>query len=215
MATTTGNYIRAVLNGSLQGQTVQTVLLWWYYNATPAGIDAGGAAAAVKAAVWTDNLEDLLHETFTLQNIDVRHGSIMSGTPPEQRHILSLNEDGQVVGSDAMPAFVTARVLRYPGTDLFSTTAPEPPAFSKTSYKIGFSGLPEGQCKDGLLTDAAYADWSAFAETIEEITFGGNDYVLMIHRQANTLEGGNVPAWVNVADTNASQLLGTQNTRKF
>lgn len=214
-AVPTGNYIRGILNGSLLGQTVQTVLTWWRIVDPAITATANDAAQAIYDDVWTATLKAMLHEAFTLDTIFVRMGAIAASSPATREATKVVSETGTVSATECLPPNVTVRILRSPSNEPVYSDDGSAPDFSKATYKLGFSGIPEGQQNAGLLVAAYETGWNAVGEALETLTVNSNDYSLMIARAPNTLVGGNQPAWTEVLETQVSQKLGTQNTRSL
>jgi hypothetical protein len=200
-------YIRSHINYFMQGQHCFNAFVW-HLPDEDAAVSAAGAALVTVPVLWDNGLQDLLHTTVQMLNIETRMGN---ETAPEQIWDTILEEFAEGgATSECMPAWDTVTIRRLPdNTTLFPGTA-DP--FLKSSYKTGISGIPEDQCREGHLTTAAHADWEAFAESLETITYNGDDYHLMIARAAPP---GGSGAWVQVLETQVNQRLGTQLTRKY
>lgn len=199
------------LNGQFAGQTVFNEL--FYASDSPNANVSSSQACDALYAIWTSDLQPLLHEDFTLTEIVAEiYGS--SGTYSSPRYTRIVNEQGGVTTGDSMPPNVTAVIVKAPDN---ATLDPDTePAFR--NGRIGFSGIPEGQQDAGLIGSAFLASWNALGEELETLTLdpGGEDFDmdLGMWRAANTLVGGNPRANVYVAETYIRQNVGTQNTRK-
>lgn len=209
-----GNYLLVTLNGTLYGQNAETQLLYWYLNASPMTPNASAATLVVLNDLWTAALQDMLHEAFTLNNITCRMGYILTPSTGVSQHTRVVEQQGSVTASQGLPPNVTVRILRTPDNSVVYSDDADAPEFSKGWYKIGFSGIPEGQQDGGLLDPTYDAGWNAVGEAMETLTVSGNDFNLVIGRAKDSLkDGDNAAAWCFVAETSVSSKLGTVNSR--
>lgn len=182
-----------------------------YYSAGDfvSGLTSGAFLAAWEAQC-KDDLVALLNPAATLVKVVAAVYQLpTSGNSPPNTAIY--NEAGGATGSEPMPPFATIRVIKVPDNSLAEPSGQQP----FRNGRISFMGSGEGNQSGGLITSSSRTAWRAFAETLESVTVGSDVFSLMFVRPADTLAGGNPDTRCPVLETDVSQVIGTQNSRKF
>lgn len=211
-----GNYANVKLRFFNQGQICENDLLYFNYGTTASQKSANAVATVIKSDLWDAELKPRLDSTLFLESIFVRTGGILlSPDPYVDEYTLIVNEFGSNAGQQAMPAWVSIVMERKPDNTLLFSEDANAPTFDKAYYGTGFAGLVEADTADGLIASAAQSAWDSIFEAFESITADSVTWVLMISRKANTIVGGNAPAWCVVRETAAHQKLGSRLSRKY
>lgn len=201
---------QVLFKGTLLGENCQTLLL---YIATTAQSNGQSQPFATEARdnIWAA-LKPMLHQNYRLGSIRAQLFQI-PGSLSKPPYELTIGENGDVSASECLPPNVTVRVIKFPDN---ATIDPPTGAPNFSNGWVGWSGIPEGQQKDGLLESAFVSGWNAVGEAMEELTVnfpvvGDVTYTLAMFR---TVAVGGVLPKVMVSETEVSQFLGTRNSRK-
>lgn len=200
--------VEVTLKGVQAGQTVYTRLE--YHRETAVTDNSPFAIASYVYGSWWGYLKTLLTDAFQLLSIEVTTFDVVGGSDIRKNFVLDVTELGTAVG-EAMPPNVTVRIVKYPD----NTTKWPLEAENFKNGRVSFSGFPEAQQENGLLTPAAIGLWQDMADEIESLTVdvgsGAITWDLGLERYTSPITP---PEKVTIAYCEVSQRVGTQNTRK-
>lgn len=200
------------LIGVIGGQTAYTVL-YYFADANYSSIPSSAVAEAAEASIWPE-LKALVVNDFRMLTIRGRY-SQRSPLLIKPAYEISVDESGDVTTTEALPGYVTVNGLLIPDLDTYFPNTNVAPGLGWR----GFSGAPEAAQSNGLLTDAALADWRAFMEAIEtlEVDDGGTPrtYSLGNYRSAaQAIDPDTEATYSYTLETDVSQKTGIRKSRK-
>ena len=205
MAILSGYHIE--LNGLQAGEPTTTRLEY--------GQESTFSAASSKAgADWFYSnswplIKAMLHQNFRLIEIRAQYHDGAGGTKPFYTRVV--DEPGDIDTGDSLGPNLVVRMYKVPENDAIWPTSAEPFEGGMTRW----SGIPEADQNNGLLSDTAVDDWNDVFEGLEtlEPTISGSPvtfFMVMLRKSAL----GVTVAYAPVIETYCGQTLGTQNTRK-
>lgn len=148
-----------------------------------------------------------LSQAYTLISVEATL-YIPTASLPRVR-VITPGEAGDVVG-DVLPPNVTVRLSKVPNNE----TKIPPTAEDFEVGRLVFSGIPEAQQVNGMLTTAAVTDWTSVAQNAQQFeALSTGSSAIFVMAMTRIVPGvGNEHVYVE--DLYVRQFLGTQNTRK-
>lgn len=190
--------IRIVMRGVQGGENCYNEFEYIRDSLPSSTVNSVNAATAFVTDTWPA-LRALLSNQYRLVEVEAQYyQNPSSGSTPA--YILAVDEPGDVDDSEALPPDLVVMIQKVP-----NNAAKDP--VSEPDLGVGrarFSGIPESQQNNGLLTSAAFDDWNTAAEALEELTVptggGGSTYTWGIPRKT---AAGIVIAWAPVLEVQA------------
>jgi len=184
-----------------------------YYNDTP-DINASPLllATAFVADCWTALWKAAVSPQFILEQVECYINQNPSAWNKPSAFVV-VGENGQDLSGDVLPPNVTVGGRKM----VDNLTKTPPTALDFRNGSLRFSGVPEADQNDGLLTASALTKWGNVmgAFKIVSVDFGGGaiPFQLGLFRWADPIAETGAEK-VSVVNTTVSSKLGTQNSRK-
>lgn len=196
-----------------QGNRPTFTQLFYFAETAYPGMASSSVAESAYANIWP-GLQERVHSAFRLNSIKGRY-SQRDPLIVKENYELVVDEIGDITEGDVMPADKPVLMKMIPANlDRFPETNHE--------FSLGwrqFSGVPETDQNNGLLTSAALSSWNAYFEDIESVEFDtGSGTVAFQLGMVRFLEAAIPPdttlTYVTVEETYAAQRLGRNERRQ-
>lgn len=191
------------------GEDCKTTINWFVEAPPPDNFSPTEVYDALVALDVFVDLRGLMSNVSSLKRIKVST-NFPPGIPP-YADLLVFGLGSGTITSDVMPPNVSSRIYKFPDV------AEQDPPDQYDNWRAGMirlSGIPESQQNGGQLDSSYVADMNSWAELLERVEVRAGEYMRMHYVRALSAESP-VAAAVPVLETTASNILGTQNTRKI